>query len=173
MPYKVSALSPSAVYVYILFADEKQLEVFKLNLFLFLQNCFLSISRLVHTVHSTDKLVSGSVDLSRLNHQQCISQLAELIAALHIINLETCSLILEGAFPGIDIVYPISSGIPSLHYANVPIYNNPLVIRHMSRLNTWQKNTIHQVTSMLATSKNVLFPGHNHLLTTSADDPSL
>ena len=26
---------------------------------------------------------------------------------------------------------------------------------------------------MLATAKNVLFPGHNHLLTTGADDPSL
>ena len=26
---------------------------------------------------------------------------------------------------------------------------------------------------MLATSKNVLFPGHNHLLTTQTDDPSL
>ena len=26
---------------------------------------------------------------------------------------------------------------------------------------------------MLETSKNVLFPGHNHLLTTGADDPSL
>ena len=25
---------------------------------------------------------------------------------------------------------------------------------------------------MLATSKNVLFPGHNHLLTTGADDSS-
>ena len=36
-----------------------------------------------------------------------------------------------------------------------------------------KKATIHQVTTMLATSKNVLFPGHNHLLTTSADDPSL
>ena len=36
-----------------------------------------------------------------------------------------------------------------------------------------QKATIHQVTTMLATSKNVLFSGHNHLLTTSADDPSL
>ena len=31
------------------------------------------------------------------------------------------------------------------------------------------KATIHQVTTMLATSKNVLFPGHNHLLTTSSD----
>ena len=29
--------------------------------------------------------------------------------------------------------------------------------------------TIFQVTTMLATSKNVLFPGHNHLLTTSTD----
>ena len=26
---------------------------------------------------------------------------------------------------------------------------------------------------MLVTSKNVLFPGYNHLLTTGADDPSL
>ena len=33
-----------------------------------------------------------------------------------------------------------------------------------------KKATIHQVTIMLATSKNVLFPGYNHLLTTSADD---
>ena len=36
-----------------------------------------------------------------------------------------------------------------------------------------QKATIHQVTTKLATSKNVLFPRHNHLLTTGADDPSL
>ena len=36
-----------------------------------------------------------------------------------------------------------------------------------------KKDTIHQVTTMLVTSKNVLFPGHNHLLTTSTDDPSL
>ena len=36
-----------------------------------------------------------------------------------------------------------------------------------------KKATIHQVTTMLATSKNVLFPGHNSLLTTGTDDPSL
>ena len=30
-----------------------------------------------------------------------------------------------------------------------------------------------QVTIMLATSRNVLFPGHNHLLATSTDDSSL
>ena len=33
--------------------------------------------------------------------------------------------------------------------------------------------TIHQVTTMLTTSNNVIFPGHNHLLTTGTDDPSL
>ena len=41
---------------------------------------------------------------------------------------------------------------------------------------TEQKNTIHQVTAMLAmlaTSKNVLFPGHNHLLITGTHDPTL
>ena len=36
-----------------------------------------------------------------------------------------------------------------------------------------KKVTMHQLTTMLATSKNVLFPGYNHLLTTGADDPSL
>ena len=34
-----------------------------------------------------------------------------------------------------------------------------------------KKPTIHQVTTMLATSKNVLFLGHKHLLTTGTDDP--
>ena len=38
---------------------------------------------------------------------------------------------------------------------------------------TGKKATIHQVTTMLDTSKNVLNPGHNHLLTTGADDDSL
>ena len=36
-----------------------------------------------------------------------------------------------------------------------------------------QKATIHQVTTMLATSKNVLFPSPNHLLTIGADDQNL
>ena len=40
--------------------------------------------------------------------------------------------------------------------------------------NTLHKNaTINQVTTMLATSKNVIFPGHNHLLTTGTDDSIL
>ena len=36
-----------------------------------------------------------------------------------------------------------------------------------------KKPNIHQVITMLATSENVLFPGHNHLLTSGTDDPSL
>ena len=36
-----------------------------------------------------------------------------------------------------------------------------------------KKATNHQVTTLLDTSKNVLFPGHNHLLTTGTDDLSL
>ena len=36
-----------------------------------------------------------------------------------------------------------------------------------------KKATIHQVTTMLATSKNVLFLAHNHLLTTGTDNPML
>ena len=36
-----------------------------------------------------------------------------------------------------------------------------------------KKATIHQVTTVLGTSKNVLLPGHNHLLTTGTDDQTL
>ena len=36
-----------------------------------------------------------------------------------------------------------------------------------------KKATIHQVTTTLATSKNILFSGHNHLLTTGTDDSTL
>ena len=35
-----------------------------------------------------------------------------------------------------------------------------------------KKAIIHEVTTMLATAKNVLLPGHNHLLTTGTDDPT-
>ena len=35
------------------------------------------------------------------------------------------------------------------------------------------KITMYQVNTMLATSENVLFPGHNHLLTTGTDDSTL
>ena len=40
---------------------------------------------------------------------------------------------------------------------------------------TVQKATIHEVTTMLATDKElyVLFPGHSHLLTTDTDNPTL
>ena len=41
----------------------------------------------------------------------------------------------------------------------------------MGYVNTLRKKgSIHQLTTMLSTSKNVLAPGHNHLLTTGADD---
>ena len=41
------------------------------------------------------------------------------------------------------------------------------------KLTGHKKATIHQVTKMLDASKNVLFPGHNHLLTTGAYDLAL
>ena len=36
-----------------------------------------------------------------------------------------------------------------------------------------KSHCIHQITTMLATSKNVLFLGHNHLLATGTVDPTL
>ena len=35
------------------------------------------------------------------------------------------------------------------------------------------KATMYQVTTMLAVSKYILFPGHNHLLTNGIDDPTV
>ena len=40
------------------------------------------------------------------------------------------------------------------------------------KLSLHKQATIHQVTTMVATSTNVLFPGPNHLLTTGTDDPT-
>ena len=55
-----------------------------------------------------------------------------------------------------------------------PLFYTPLL---RALLYTAQKShyprTIHQVTTMLATSQIVLCPGHNHLLTTITDDPTL
>ena len=45
--------------------------------------------------------------------------------------------------------------------------------RRVCWISQWKKATIHQLVSMLSTSKNILFPSHNHLLTTSADDSTL
>ena len=42
-----------------------------------------------------------------------------------------------------------------------------------NRIYCTKTTTIHQVTTTLATSENVLFPGHSHLLTTSIDDLTL
>ena len=45
---------------------------------------------------------------------------------------------------------------------------------HVERIHNAKNATIHQVTTMLATSKNDLLPGHNHVLTgTGTDDLTL
>ena len=58
----------------------------------------------------------------------------------------------------------------TLEYMCVPLH---CIHREDPFDNIAQKTTIHQITTMQATSKNVLFPGHNHLLTTGIDYPSL
>ena len=45
--------------------------------------------------------------------------------------------------------------------------------RRMNSIRDAISNTIHQATTMLVTTENVLFPGDNHLLTTGTDDPTL
>ena len=63
--------------------------------------------------------------------------------------------------------------IQSKGILNFKVEVTPLNSCIVSMPSVQKKATIHQVTTMLATSKNALFPGHNHLLTTGTDDPSL
>ena len=53
--------------------------------------------------------------------------------------------------------------------AQLPVYTQTIKVSNL-QFTQREQTTIHQLTSMLETSKNVLFPGHNHPLTTSADD---
>ena len=50
----------------------------------------------------------------------------------------------------------------SYHTHFITREGNAIINYHFAK-----KNTIHQVTTMLAISKNILFPGQNHWLTTS------
>ena len=60
-----------------------------------------------------------------------------------------------------------------VYQVNAFLHIHSMVCRCKFNLITVQKTTIHQVTTMLATPKNVLFLGHNHLLTTGVDDMTL
>ena len=44
------------------------------------------------------------------------------------------------------------------------------ILKETQQIPAMGKKVIHQVTTMLGTSKYVLFKGHNHLLTTNIDD---
>ena len=51
------------------------------------------------------------------------------------------------------------------------IYTSAMIVYALTAQK--QKHTIHQLTTMLANSKYVLFPGHKNLATTGTDDRSL
>ena len=68
---------------------------------------------------------------------------------------------------GVELATEMSSG--ETVYLTVP----PKSTSYMHCKTPHEKNTVHQVTTMLATSKNVLFPGHNHLLIIGTDDLTL
>ena len=70
--------------------------------------------------------------------------------------------------------------VADVHYS-VPLLSSPSLLYFQSNSCTLlsdfntapKKATIQQVTTMLATSKNVLFQGHNQLLTTGNDELTL
>ena len=53
---------------------------------------------------------------------------------------------------------------------NLPCHMRTILLQSLCHRTLHKKATIHQVTTMLANSEKLLFPGHNHLLTTSTDD---
>ena len=70
-----------------------------------------------------------------------------------------------------------NQGVIHIHFSFLPVLTQLMVMfpkyLHTQHYHTGQNNIIHQLNTMLATSKNVPFPGSNHVLTTGADDPSL
>ena len=48
-----------------------------------------------------------------------------------------------------------------------------MVFKYANKCCHCAKNTIHQVATMVTTSKNVLFPSHNHMLATGIDGTTL
>ena len=68
----------------------------------------------------------------------------------------------------------VNTATKALSASNTSFFIQTISSELIETLYTGQKKAIiHQVNTMLATSKNVLFPGHNHLLTTGADDLTL
>ena len=80
---------------------------------------------------------------------------------------EVCTVL----FVDLDIIYLVFCGWSNLAETLLRLLKG--VERSHQQVTLGKKNTIHQLTTMLSTSKNVLFPDHNHLLTTGADDPTL
>ena len=59
----------------------------------------------------------------------------------------------------------------TLTYSRYPEFSQHKKVSILFLQSLSKKATVYQITTMLATSKNVEFPGHNHLLTPFADDP--
>ena len=55
----------------------------------------------------------------------------------------------------------------------IHVYNHSCCISQLTLLYILVCTLGKKLTTMLSTFKSVLFPGHNHLLTTGVDDPSL
>ena len=53
------------------------------------------------------------------------------------------------------------------------MYSEHIVAQWLGRVTLHKIASIHQIIIMLATSENGLFPGHDYLVTTGTDDPSL
>ena len=71
------------------------------------------------------------------------------------------------------IFYWTNIGGNILASKNTTVLIRPTIHNRHSDASLRKKTTIHQVTAMLATFKNGLFPGHNHVITTGTDNMTL
>ena len=96
----------------------------------------------------------------------CASYTANLVAWLTVAEVKMPFDTLEEMVVQTEYSYGVKKGTIAQVMLQV------MLRYHLGNTLTAQRNTIHQVPIMLATAKNVLFPGHNHLLTIGTDGPS-
>ena len=68
-----------------------------------------------------------------------------------------------------DLAKQVRQRVDELLKSKVNSYHITPSQSPLAEVRLHKQATIHQVTTMLATSKNVLFPGHKYLLTTGAN----
>ena len=107
----------------------------------------------------------GSVQTEHCHHWSC-----NALGLLITVSLPLLSFTVTNSFIFIFISPFLTNNCFFLSFSPLPHTAYKHLVRWKALNLKLKPETIHQVTSARATSKNVQFPGHNHLLTTYAVD---